>query len=70
MALQVKRSTKKQDLTAQWLKANGSARRSGRLPVITMSGGSCPGNLLIIHEIDLAAVAAQIAELTAFLDAS
>jgi hypothetical protein len=69
MALQIRRTAEAKEIGSQWLRANSTARRTRRLPVVVISGGSCPGNLVLVHECDLAAVAAQIAELTASLNA-
>jgi hypothetical protein len=69
VTLQIEHHDQNRSVARQWLRANGTARRSRRLPVVVLSGRGCPGNLLLIHEVDLAAVAAQIAELTASLNA-
>jgi hypothetical protein len=68
VTLQIERHDQNQAIARQWLRANGSARRSRKLPVVVLSGRGCPGNLLIIHEVDLAAIAAQQAELTESLN--
>jgi hypothetical protein len=42
----------------QWIAENRRARRKGRLPVLAVVNKDLPGRLLIVHEIDLEAVAA------------
>lgn len=46
------------DLGRRWLAANRRARRKGMLPVLALSTEGLPGRLLVVHEFDLAAVAA------------
>lgn len=46
------------DLGLQWLAANRRARRKGMLPVLALRSEGLPGRLLVVHEFDLAAVAA------------
>jgi hypothetical protein len=68
MTLGISRLKQDQGIAQHWLKANGSARRARKLPVVVLSGRGCPGNLLLIHEVDLPAIAAQMAELAASLN--
>ena len=67
MSLQVTHEPSERSTVRGWLNANADARSTRGLPVVVLSGKGCPGRLLLIHEVDLPAVAARCAELTSAL---
>jgi hypothetical protein len=45
-----------------WEQTKALARREGKVPVLALYAKGKPGALLVVHEDDLAAVAAELAE--------
>ena len=57
MAKKNRRSVSARQIGERWLNADLSARRQGGRPVVALIAPGVPGRMLVLHEIDLAAIA-------------